>query len=202
MKKSGMYAATAALLVGLGIVGLVVRRSDTADLEFPPPTPHNHTYELFGVHPTEIQEGFDEFSGMSTTQVHIRRFGKVFFELQVSAEQQGRDPVEPPRTVDLVFVYRPDFEFMRFESAPTANLLLDGQRLTLGTLDLRSDGDQYMSTTVGIRDFLRIVNASEVEGRFDDRVKEEGGMTRKPFQVGGEELNVLRDFASRLAPRR
>jgi len=218
MKKSDMYAVAAAILVGVGIVGVVARKSgkgegatnvDTsngnassmAELQFPPPTSHNHTYELLGLHSTEVEEGFDEFSGTTTTKVHIREFGRVFFELQVSAEQQGRDPVEPPTTVHLVFVYRPGFDFMRFESPPTANLLLDGQRLSLGTLALRDDGDQYMSTTIGIRDFLRIVGASEVEGRFDDKAKEEGGMSRKPFQVDAEELNVLRDFASRLAPR-
>lgn len=49
-----------------------------------------------------------------------------------------------------------------------------------------------LSWTVPIADFLRIVNADSVRGR----------VATLEFTVGTEELNVMRDFASRLAPRR
>lgn len=84
MNRTVAVLIGSALLAGLGIVGIVARTSGTegedvsdstpsrkepasASLKFPPPTAHGHTYEFLGVHPTEVEEGFDEFTDEATT---------------------------------------------------------------------------------------------------------------------------------------
>lgn len=267
MKKPGMYAATAAILVGLGIVGIVAQTSGTdgegrssestpkgsepssASLEFPPPTTHSHTYELFGVHSTEVEEAFDEFTDESTTSVEIRGFAGEFFSLHLAARQIGANRATAPESVSFTLttnsVYGPPLE-----GASELLILIDGGRLRIRNVErddstgpsseslaaqatelrrmaehlqtLKQEGRELaagrmpagglshrdaddfkvevlhetdywveLSWTIPIADFLRIANADSVRGRVATR----------EFTVGTEELNVLRDFASRLAPR-
>lgn len=146
-------------------------------------------------HREEIRTGYHEASGWGSVELRPMRVSDDP-ELTLTAlfRFRGRRPSAPPTDVSLAIASHG--ERPRFASAHSLVFLLDGKRrLPIGEMfrvvdTTRGETRETLALHVPTRVVLALAAARSVEGKI--------GATS--FTLGEEQLEALRDFASRMDP--
>lgn len=151
-------------------------------LQFPPQQKYNHNYKI-----TTKYDKMEDY-----TEVKLDDLGlKTAPPLQIYFIYHGKN-FKTPENVTLYFhTYSHDWQYLTNHSAIL--LINDMERIDLGNADCKNDVYQgytleNMFFHIPIRTFLTIANAKSVEGRLGS----------DNFKIEGEELEAIRDFASRM----
>jgi hypothetical protein len=132
----------------------------------------------------------DEFKDLTTMQVGLQVAPSL--RLSIAALYEGKVS-QPPDRVALNFVSKA--MHWRYLRNSTLTLVVDGERVPLA--DLERTGSvgtgyvlEFLGTSIPFAAFLEIVNASSVSGR----------LFTTDFRLEKQQLEALRDFATRLQP--
>jgi hypothetical protein len=168
----------------------MVAHQSTATPTAVAPIPPRGTYR----HGYKIRVDFDRLEGNTVVSLDTRRseFGRGPGSLSVFYLYEGTTPVVPS-LVSLTLVSTADIA--QYVDCHDLTLLLDGQvRMPIETEHRWwvGDGfvDEWVTSYLKAGQFLEIVNAKKVEGKLCDT----------EFVLSSEQLEALRDLASRMQP--
>jgi len=164
---------------------LVTPLPTPGSLNIPKP-PFNHGFS--------IETKYDKFKDHTKVSLSCKVYSKGPFALFLDAG--GTYPQQtpaPPETVKFGLVAFSSK--IKYQKSRHLIVLPDGQRFDLGELDHNTDPEsdpfvfETMLTSVAFKTLLQIVNSKSVEMQLNDI----------EFKLSSENLEALRDFASRFA---
>lgn len=145
-------------------------------------------------HAYDVTEEFDRFKGETLVKLDPRYSETTSGprSLFVSYTYEGNTPAPPPFVGMALFTSSDEWMYLKCHSL--AFLLDDTMPIELET---EHDGDvgsgyviEYVSSFLSLEEFLQIVNAQKVEGK----------LCNDEFQFTDEQMEALRDVASRMQP--
>ncbi len=147
-------------------------------------------------HSFRIQETYDRIRGITTVTLlppaDFSKWSKSPSNLLVTYEYPGTNPTSP-RVVGFLLTSL----IWYYDSCYDVNLLLNGETrispptiLFNQTLPGETHSTEFITALLPLNDFLEIVNAKQVDGE----------VCNVQFALSQEQMEALRDVASRMAP--
>lgn len=152
----------------------------------PPRLPYVHSYQ--------IAEEYDRFKGRTVVDL-APDYGEMTSlrqgSLWVNYSYDGQTPSPPATLVFALWSVNDDWEYLNCHSL---NFLIDGSPLQVDTErkgEVLSGGrvSETIMSTLATKDFLKLVNAKLVEGK----------LCNTEFKLSAEQMQGLKDVASRMA---